>query len=113
VTTFDLSIHDAPQGKNSHRSFTNDDAPKLLLDLGKYDIAGWDAHSKYVSWADEERIKRHTPDWCLHVAACSRKQLMRLIEAWATAGSGANGPALRIAAAALIGEKFVIRVLEF
>jgi hypothetical protein len=113
MTTFDFSIHAAPASKNWHRDFTNDSSELTLLDLQPWGISGWGAHQAFVNWANDERIDRHTPDWCLHVAACSREQLMRFTDACTRNQPIEARDALKSEVSQLPGDRFVIRILEF
>ncbi|WP_146139347.1 hypothetical protein [Simplicispira suum] len=113
MTTFDFSLHAAPGEPDWQRRFTNDKCPPTLLEFEAYGISGWAAHSAYVTWADKEKIKRNTPDWCLHVAACSRMQLLVLINAFAKALPQVDEATLFKAVSQLNGEHFVVRIAEF
>ncbi len=113
MTTFDFSLHAAPSDHDWQRRFTNDKCPPTLLDFEPYGISGWAAHSAYVTWADNEEIERHTPDWCLHVAACSRMQLLVLIKAFAKALPQVDEATLSKAVSQFDGEHFVVQIAEF
>lgn len=113
MTTFNFSVHASPKDERWQENFSNDSSPPVLLDLEPYGISGWAAHSVYVYWADEEGIKRHTPDWCLHVAACAHPQLLKFFEACSSAIPSVDLTALISAASKLQGDRFVVRILEY
>lgn len=120
MTTFDFSIYKAPPGRNWRTRFQNEPDEDAQLEcvvgnLGTYGIDGWEGFGAFHSWVQNEGIKSYTPDWCLHVAKCSRPQLLRFADTCLERkiSSAANHAAFVHAIDPLLGKLFVIQILEF
>lgn len=116
MTTFDFSIHKAPSGRNWHKQFSNNACPTAVVgNLGPYGIHGWNGTSVFSQWLQNEGLKKYQPDWCLHVAKGSRKQILAFADiALEMKLSGATEHAALIRAIESSNEvRFVIQVTEF
>ncbi len=117
MTTFDFSIYEGPPGRNWSKRFGNSGSnPKHLVgSLERYGLWGWDGHRIYSTWVGKERLASDLPDWCLHVARCTRRQLTRLADACLAEGRCdiVSHAAFLRQIDMLAGSHFVVCVREF
>ena len=116
MTTFDYSIRKAPPGRHWYKSISNESGPDAVInDLGPYGIGTWSRMRPFSQWLENQGLRSYQPDWCLHVAKGTRKQILAFADVCLEMGfSGPAEHAALVRAIEVSNEKYlVIEVAEF